>query len=94
MPNARASSSPVRFYNWRSWEAIRLPCLPGWDCGEGELHSVLSAAQMGRSIPQDSLVHRDPSRGEPGTRRCSAYLRLEPSCSLPEVPILCPSSGL
>ena len=73
---------------------IRLPGLPGWDHGEGELRSVLSAAQMGRSIPQDSLVHGDLSRAEPGTQHCLAYLRLEPSCSLLEVPILCPSSGL
>lgn len=73
---------------------IRLPGLPGWDCGEGELCSVLSTAQMGRSIPRESLICGDLAWAEPGTEQCLAYLRLELSRSLLELPILCPSSGL
>lgn len=73
---------------------IRLPCLLGWDRGEGELCSILPAVQMGRSTPGDSLVHRDLSWAEPGTWHCLPYLRLEHSCNLLEVPILCPSSDL
>lgn len=55
---------------------------------------MLGAAQMGRSIPGDSELRGDLLRAEPGPEPCLPYLRLELSCSLLELPALCPSSGL
>lgn len=67
---------------------IRLPGPPGWDYVEGELRRW-AGASLGKG-----MLHGDLARPEPGAEQCWAYLRLEPSCSLLELPVLCPSSGL
>lgn len=72
---------------------IRLPGPPGWDYVEGELCSLLRR-WAGASLGKERLLHGDLARAEPGAEQCLAYLRLEPSCSLLELPVLCPSSGL
>lgn len=91
VPNARASVPPSDFI--AAGAGNDPPSRPAWVGLRGG-GAVLSAAQMGRSIPGKRLLHGDPALPQPGPQLCWPYLRLEPSCSLLELPVLCPSSGL
>lgn len=70
--------SPTRLYNWWSWDVA----------GSG-------AGLPGRTEPHPPRQAEHP-QGQPSPRgpAASAYLRLEPSCSLPAAPLPCLSSGL
>lgn len=70
--------SPTLLYNWWSWDVA----------GSG-------AGPPGRAAPHPPSQAEHP-QGQPSPRgpTASAYLLLEPSCSLPAAPMPCLSSGL